>query len=96
MLDVNQTMSVQVRSTMTQALEVLDRFDSHLLSIYYELHIKELKTAYVLFFLKKTHFSSVLEFIDGLWYVGAFLYLFALVRILTAYFFTIYLFDWGA
>ena len=48
MLDVDQTMSVEVRGTMTQALEVLDRFDRHLSSICYELHIRELKTAYVL------------------------------------------------
>ena len=48
MLDVDQTMSVEVRGTMTQALEVLNRFDRHLSSIYYELHIRELKTAYVL------------------------------------------------
>ena len=48
MLDVDQTMSVEVRGTMTQALEVLDRFDRHLSSIYYDLRIRELKTAYVL------------------------------------------------
>ena len=85
MLDVDQTMSVEVRGTMTQALEVLDRFERHLLSIYYELHIRELKTAYVLVG-KKLIFSRVLEFIDGLWYVDAFLYLFAFVRILATYF----------
>ena len=67
-LDVNQTMSVEVRGTMTQALEVLDRFDRHLLSIYYELHIKELKTAYVLV-CKKLIFQGYqnLLMVYGMW-----------------------------